>query len=247
MTTTHPAAYGSSAWFVTTHWSVVLSARDQTSPRSGEALEALCRAYWHPLYAFVRRQGHGPHEAEDLTQDFFARLLQKDYLEPVAREKGKFRTFLLVAIKRFLANEWDRAHALKRGGGQMAIPLDTATAERCYQIEPAVGLSPDILFERRWALTLLDKTMTRLQGEFVRAGKSGDFEKLKAFLTAEKGVAPYAEVAVRAGMSEGSLRVAVHRLRRRFRAIFREEIAHTVASPEEIDEEVRYLLGVLSE
>jgi len=237
----------SDAWFVTTHWSVVLSARDKSSPGSAEALEALCRAYWSPLYAFVRRQGHDPHEAEDLTQEFFARLLQKDYLHSVAREKGRFRTFLLVSIKRFLANEWDRARALKRGGGKTVLDLDTTAAEAHYQVESKASLSPDALFERRWALSLLEQTMTRLRQDYADAGKLGEFEILKGFLTAEKGEAPYAEASVKTGLSEGAVRVAVHRLRRRYREVFRQQIAHTVDRPEEIEAEVRHLLEVLSQ
>jgi RNA polymerase sigma factor (sigma-70 family) len=232
--------------FVTTRWSVVLAARDRESPDSAAALEALCRAYWYPLYAYVRRLGHSPEDAQDLTQEFFLRLLQKDYLQAVAREKGRFRAFLIVALKRFLANEWDRARARKRGGGKTPLSLDAAAAEKRYAIEPATGLSADRIYERRWALTLLDEVMARLREEFLRAGKAAEFEGLKVFLTAGKGVVPYAEVALKMGMTEGALRVAVHRVRRRFRELFREQIAHTVGSPEEIDEEVHHLLGVLS-
>jgi RNA polymerase sigma factor (sigma-70 family) len=237
----------SDAWFVTTHWSVVLSASDQHAAHSATALETLCRTYWYPLYAYVRRLGHGPHDAQDLTQEFFLRLLQKDYLKSVAREKGKFRTFLILALKRFLANEWDRARAQKRGGGQAPLSLDVAAAEARYQIEPADGLSPDKIYERRWALTLLDRVMAELRAEFVRAGKADEFDELKIFLTAGKGAVPYAETAARMGTNEGALRVAVHRLRRRYRELFREQIAHTVAHPEEIEEEVRHLLRMLSE
>lgn len=233
-------------YFATTHWSVVLSAREKDSPQSAEALETLCRAYWYPLYAFVRRQGQSPEDAQDLTQSFFARLLEKDYLQSAVREKGRFRTFLLVALKRFLANEWDRARAQKRGGAQIHVPLDTELAEQRYQVEPTEGVSADGVYERRWALTLLDETMARLRREFAAAGKADEFGQLKVFLTAEKGAIGYAEIAAQAGMNEGAVRVAVHRLRRRFRELFREEIAHTVARPEDIDEEVRHLLRVLS-
>ena len=232
--------------FVTTHWSVVLSARQKDSPQSAAALETLCRTYWYPLYAYVRRQGQSPHDAQDLTQGFFARLLQKDYLKAAAREKGRFRTFLIVALKRFLANEWDHDRAQKRGGGQPPLSLDTELAEERYRIEPVEGATADRIFERRWALTLLDRTMTRLREEFTTAGRAEDFKRLKACLTAERGDISYAEIAAALGQSEGTVRVAVHRLRKRFRDIFREEIAHTVSSPEEIDEEVRYLMGVLA-
>ena len=235
------------SWFVTTHWSVVLSAREKDSAGSEEALEALCRSYWYPLYAYVRRQGHGPHDAQDLTQEFFARLLRADYLKSVAREKGRFRTFLLVALKRFLANEWDRARAQKRGGGQAQMTLDTSEAETRYQVEPAARLDADRIYDRRWALTLLEQTMGRLRGEFAEAGRAKEFERLKIFLTADKGTIDYAALAMEFGQSEGALRVAIHRLRKRFRELFREGIAHTVSGPEEAEEEMRHLLAALAE
>jgi RNA polymerase sigma factor (sigma-70 family) len=232
--------------FVTTHWSVVLSARRKDSPQSAAALETLCRTYWYPLYAYVRRQGHSPPDAQDLTQEFFARLLQKDYLKAAAREKGRFRTFLIVALKRFLANEWDRVRAQKRGGGQPLLSLDTDLAEQRYRIEPAESATAERIFERRWALTLLDHTMQRLREEFAAAGKAVEFDRLKTCLTAERGDISYASIAAALGMSEGAARVAVHRLRKRFRQVFREEIAHTVAGAEEIEDEVRYLMSVLA-
>jgi RNA polymerase sigma-70 factor (ECF subfamily) len=232
------------ATFVTTHWSVVLAARDQDSPHSAEALEELCRAYWYPLYAYVRRQGHSPHDAQDLTQEFFARLLHKDYLHAVAREKGRFRSFLLVALRRFLLNEWDRSRTQKRGGGQALVSLDTSTAERRYQTEPSPELPPDRIYERRWALTLLARSIARLKGEFARLGKAHEYEQLKGFLTAERGEINYASIARELRLSEGAARVAAHRLRKRFRELFREEIAHTV-SAEELDDEIRHLMAVL--
>jgi RNA polymerase sigma factor (sigma-70 family) len=244
--TTTAAPRGSDAWFVTTHWSVVISARQKDSPQSAAALEGLCRAYWYPLYAYVRRQGHTPHDAQDLTQEFFARLLQKDYLLAAAREKGRFRTFLLVALKRFLANEWDRARAQKRGGGQALLPLDTAAAETRYQMEPAAEASADLIYDRRWALTLLEQTMAQLRAEFAGSGRAKEFEQLKVCLTAERAGIQYAEIAAALGSSEGAARVAVHRLRKRFRELFRDQIAHTVSSQEEIDEEVRHLMKVLA-
>jgi len=231
--------------FVTTHWSVVLSARDKSSPQSAAALEKLCRAYWYPLYAHVRWLGNGPHDAEDLTQEFFARLLQKNYLEAAERERGRFRTFLLMALKRFLANEWDRAWARKRGGGLALAPLDREVAEQRYQAE-AADFPADRMYERRWALALLAQTVARLRAEFEQAGKPAEFEQLKSFLTVGKQDISYAAAAAGLGVSEGALRVTVHRLRKRFREIFREEIAHTVSGPEEIEEEVRYLMGVLA-
>jgi RNA polymerase sigma factor (sigma-70 family) len=232
--------------FVTTRWTVVLAAREQASPRSGEALDVLCRAYWYPLYAYVRRLGHQPADAQDLTQEFFARLLEKQWLASADKEKGRFRTFLMVAFKRFLANEWDRAHRQKRGGHATHFSLDTGLAEARYDSEPAMDLPADRIFERRWALTLLERAMARLREESAREGKGAEFDRLKVCLTADKGGIAYAELARDLGTSEGAARVAVHRLRRRFREVFREEVAHTVAASEEVEEEMRHLLAALA-
>jgi RNA polymerase sigma-70 factor (ECF subfamily) len=231
-------------YFATTHWSVVLNAGRSETTQGRNALAALCETYWYPLYAYVRRQGHLPHDAEDLTQEFFARLLESDSLAGVSPEKGKFRTFLLIALKRFLTNEWHRANSQKRGGGLIRVPLPGHTAETRYIAEPAEPLTAEKLYERRWALTLLDRVLDRLGHEFNGAGKGNLFEKLKPYLMAEKGAISYAEAAAALGMNEGAFKVAVHRLRRRFRELFREEVAQTVAGPEEIDEEIRHLLGV---
>jgi len=231
--------------FVTTHWSVVLAAKGKASPDSAAALETLCRGYWYPLYAFVRRQGHPPCDAEDLTQEFFARLLAKDYLAAAAPEKGRFRTFLRVALKHFLANEWDRARRLKRGGGHTPLSLDTAMAEDRYQTERVEGLPPDRLYERRWALALLEQTLGRLRAEHASAGKTAEFECLKAVLMADRGAIDYAEVAKHLGGNEGAARVAVHRLRKRFREIYREEISQTLADGEDLDAELRHLAAAL--
>jgi RNA polymerase sigma factor (sigma-70 family) len=233
--------------FVTTHWSLVLSARDKKSPQSADALEKLCRAYWYPLYAYIRRTGQSKENAEDLTQAFFARLLEKNFLNAAEPERGRFRSFLLVALKRFLANEWDRVRAQKRGGGQTHVPLDTELAERKFQAETTAGeISPDRLYDRRWALTLIEQTMARLRAEFERAGKAVEFEGLKSFLTADKNEIPNATIAAELGMGESALRVAVHRLRKRYRELFREEIGHTLAGGEDVDTELQYLLSVLS-
>jgi RNA polymerase sigma-70 factor (ECF subfamily) len=232
--------------FVTTRWTVVLCARDKSSADSRQALESLCRHYWYPLYAFVRRHGHGPHDAEDLTQEFFARLLQKDYLKSVAREKGRFRTFLLAALKHFLANEWDRSQRQKRGGGQAHLPLDTADAETRYQIESASELSADRVYEQRWALTLLDQVFQRLRAEYAASGKEDLFEQLKGTLSGERSSLPYAEIAMRLKMSEGAVKVSVHRVRQRYREILRDEIAQTVSTPEEVEDELRSLFAALS-
>ena len=231
--------------FATTHWTAVLAAADEASPHAAEALEALCRTYWYPLYAFVRRKGHDAPEAEDLTQEFFARLLEKKYLEAAAPEKGKFRSFLLTAFKRFLANEWDRANRQKRGGGRELISLDETKAENCYRAEPADTMTPEKIFERSWALKLLEQVLNRLEREHVQAGKRELFEELQIFLTGEKSRSPYAEIAARLRMSEGTLKVTVHRLRRRYRELLRLEVAQTVASPAEIDGEIRHLFAAL--
>jgi RNA polymerase sigma factor (sigma-70 family) len=233
--------------FVTTHWSVVVAAGRNDTTRARNALENLCRTYWYPLYAYTRRWGHSPEDAEDLTQDFFAKLIAKGFLEAADREKGRFRSFLLVMLKRFLANEWDRAHARKRGGGKPALSLDISAAEELYRIEPADTLTPDKVYDRRWALTLLQKTMTRLRDELAAEGRSAQFDNLKVFLTAERGANPYSELAASLGQSEGALRAAVHRMRKRFRELFREEIAHTVASPNDIEAELRDLMNALGD
>lgn len=247
MAATHavPAGMEANGWFMTTRWSVVLAARGGTAVDSRAALEALCRAYWYPLYAFVRRQGHSPHDAEDLTQEFFARLLEKDYLKVVEREKGKFRTFLLVAIRRFLANEWDRSRAAKRGGGQVMVPIDTQIAETLYLAESASGGGADQLYDRRWALTLVDRAMAHLRGVYLRQGNEREFELLKQYLTAERGGIPYDDIAKQLDVNAGAARVAVHRLRKRFRETFRAEVAQTVSSSDECDEELKHVLTVL--
>lgn len=233
-------------WFVTTHWSVVMAAGRGDSTRAHAALEKLCRNYWYPLYAFVRRLGHSAHDAEDLVQSFFAVCLEKNYLGAADREKGRFRSFLLVALKRFLANEWDKKRALKRGGAGMPIALDSLTAEERYALEPVDRLTADKLYDRRWALTLLDEVVTQLRDEQAGAGKLEQFEQLKECLTAAGRGTPYAELAVRLGMGEGAVKVAVHRLRQRYRELLESEIANTVATPEEIEAERRHLLAALS-
>ena len=233
-------------WFATTHWSVVLAAGETASPQAAQALEKLCRAYWYPLYAYLRRRGYGEQDAQDLTQGFFARLLERNDLEAVGRQKGKFRSFLLAALNHFLSDEWDRERAQKRGGGQTFISLDDQTAEERYRLEPADELNPEKIYERRWALTLLEQVLRQLEAEFAATGKRQLFEQLKVFLLEDKGVGSYADTAARLEMTEGALRVAVHRLRQRYGELFRDEIAHTVARPEEIEEEVRHLLSVLS-
>ncbi|HEY2951108.1 MAG TPA: RNA polymerase sigma factor [Verrucomicrobiae bacterium] len=234
----------SAGYFATTHWTVIVHARQGDSPQARAALEQLCRTYWYPLYAYVRRQGHGPHDAQDLTQAFFETFLEKNYLDDVRHERGKFRSFLLVALKHFLANEWDKAQAQKRGGGKL-VPLDDS-AETRYIREPRDELTAEKIFERRWALTLLEQVLSRLREEFVADGKTAQFDCLKVFLSAGKGAVPYAQVAVELEMSEGAVKTAVHRLRQRYRELLRAEIAHTVFSPGEIDGEIRHLFAALS-
>jgi RNA polymerase sigma-70 factor (ECF subfamily) len=230
--------------FLTTRWSVVLAARGAASPEAAGALETLCRSYWYPLYAYARRAGLAPHDAQDLTQEFFARLLEKDWLHGAAPERGRFRTFLLVALKRLLAKEWHRARTQKRGGGISPAPFELAEAEQRYAGEPP--LSPDEIFDRRWAMTLLEQTLARLHAEFAAVGKAHDFELLREWLTAARGEIPYAELAARLGSSEGAARVAVHRLRKRFRELFREAIAQTVSETAGVEEEMRHVAAVLS-
>jgi RNA polymerase sigma-70 factor (ECF subfamily) len=230
--------------FHTTRWSVIVAAQRESSNDADAALETLCRIYWYPLYAYVRRTGHSPHDAQDLTQEFFARLLEKEWLNSAAPERGRFRNFLLVAMKRFLAKEWQRQRAQKRGGAFTFVPLDPTQAEQRYAGEP--GLGADVLYERRWALTLIDATLERLSSEFARQGKPGEFELLKDWLTAGRGEIPYAELAVKLDTSEGAARVAVHRLRKRFRELFRDAIAETVLEPAEVEDEMRHLAAALA-
>lgn len=234
---------GSDGWFVTTHWSVVLSAQDKESSRSTEALETLCRTYWYPLYAYARRTGHNASDAEDLTQGFFARLLEKDYLRSAAREKGRFRAFLLVALKRFLANEWDRQHAAKRGGFTTVVPIDQKVAETRFASEAAHHVPPDVLFDRQWAMTLLERTMALLKEEYLGSGRAKLFEYLQSALAKEESALPYAEIANRLNLTEAAVKMAVHRLRGRYREILQSEIAQTVSSADEVEEEIRHLFS----
>ncbi len=242
-----PTAGGpsSDAQFATTRWTLILSAaREAPTPRATAALAELCGLYWYPLYAFIRRRGHTAHEAEDLTQEFFLQLLATHSLAQVSPDKGRFRSFLLASVQHFLANAFDRARAQKRGGGQRPIALDAAQADRRYDLEPADELTPERLFERRWALTVLEQVLARLEREMGAEGKAEWFAALKVFLTGDGG-GTYAEVGVRLGQSAGAVKVAVHRLRRRYRQLLRDQIAHTVDDPSLIDEEIRYLLGCL--
>ena len=232
-------------FFATTHWSVVQLAARHDTVRAQQALSKLCETYWYPLYAFVRRQGHSPENAQDLTQEFFARLLSQDFLAGVNPGKGKFRSFLLASLKHFLANEWDRVRAAKRGGGKTVLSLDATQADQRYRVEPVDELSADRIYDRRWAMTLLDRVVQQLQSEYDRDGKGTLFEQLKIVLTMGKGAVRYGAVASTLGMSEGAVKVAAHRMRQRYREILRSEIAQTVSSPAEVDEELRNLFAAL--
>jgi len=232
--------------FPHTRWSVVLAATQRPSPEADAALETICRAYWYPLYAFVRRSGQSPPDAQDLTQEFFRHLLEKRWLDSADRNKGRLRTFLVTALKHYLAKEWRRASAHKRGGGHTHVPMDTAFAESRYAADGTTQLPAETVFDQQWALTLLDLTTQRLEAEFVAAGKAGEFAILKNCLVAAHRAIDYASVASRLDLSEGAARVAVHRLRKRFRELYREEIAQTLPNSAELDAELHYLAGILA-
>ncbi len=233
--------------FPSTQWSLVLIAGQGSSEESRQALAKLCRLYWYPLYAFVRREGYDPDEAQDLTQAFFTRLLEKKYLKDYQRERGRFRSFLLTALKHFLSNERDRSHAQKRGGGASLLSLDAVmeAGERRYSLEPRSDLTPERIFERQWALTVLDQVFLRLRGESDESGKKQQFELMKPFLVGAEDRIPYKDLASELNTTEGGLKVAIHRLRRRFREILRDEISQTVVHAGEVQEEIRYLISVL--
>lgn len=231
--------------FATTRWSIVLAAAHDSRPDARAALATLCETYWYPLYAYVRRFGYKAEDAQDLTQGFLAALLEKGYVKAADRERGRFRSFLLTALKRFLLKQRDRAHARKRGGAARPISLDLESGESRYSLEPSHDVTPEAIYQRRWALTVLDRVIVRLRQTCVDAGKTAFFESLKAFLTGEAGAPPYEQVARELGMSEGAVKVAVHRLRRRYRDLLRLEIAQTVADPEAVEDELKYLMAVL--
>jgi len=232
--------------FATTHWTVVLAAGRRHTPQSDHALEELCRTYWFPLYAYARRRGHTKEDAEDLVQAFFARFLAKNYLEGLGAERGRFRAFLLAALKHFLANEWDKSQRQKRGGGAKPLSLDWQTADTQFQVAATGEPSPDQAFDREWALALLGKVIERLQAECEASGKGRLFEQLKVFLAAGKSETARSEVAKALDMEEGAVRVAVHRLRKRYRQLLRDEIAHTLDDPTMVDEEMRALFGAFA-
>ena len=237
--------HGGQRNFATTHWSIVVAAGRSSSPEAKTALATLCETYWFPLYAFVRRQGYDAQNAQDLTQGFFTRLLEKEDLRDAQQERGKFRSFLLASMKHFLINEWDHTQAQKRGGGRRVLSLDFDEAESRLQLEPSHEQTPEVLFEKQWALTLLDRVRIVLREEFVQAHKAKQFDRLQVYLTGEQSAGTYAEVAEQLGISEAAVKMAVGRLRRRFHDSLRKEIAQTVATEDVVDDEIRALMDTL--
>jgi RNA polymerase sigma factor (sigma-70 family) len=242
----HPAARGAydDGMFATTRWSLVAAARDRSLPEARHALAELCRAYWYPVYAYVRWRGHDHDGAQDLTQEFFARLLETDGLAGVDPDKGRFRSYLLAACQHFLANQHDHAHAQKRGGDRTFVPLDSAAAQGRWDREPTHAETPERLFERRWALALLEQVLGRLRAEYELAGRGRLFDHLKGRLTGDRAT-DYATVAADLGLSGGAVKVAVHRLRKRYGELLRDEIAQTVGDPALVEDEIRALFAAL--
>jgi RNA polymerase sigma factor (sigma-70 family) len=241
-----PALSGQ-AWFATTHWSVVLAAGQGADAQAAAALEQLCRTYWYPLYVFVRRRGHSPEDAQDLTQQFFALFLQKGYFRLADRAKGRFRTFLLHALEHFLINEWKRAQCAKRGGGATTLSLDLETAEHRFANEPVTTLTPERAYEKQWAAALLEHVLSTLRQEYAEAGSARMFAELADLLWGKDGSVSFAEIGGRLGLTEGAARAAMHRLRLRYREQLRCEVAQTVDEPGAVDEELRYLISVVSQ
>lgn len=241
-----PDASRSPAPFGPTRWTLVLAAaRHDDLPAHRAALAELCETYWYPLYAYIRRCGHGRPDAEDLTQGFFARVLEKNYLAEASPERGRFRSFLLASLKHYMANEWDRSQALKRGGGFRMVSLDVSAAESRHPWEPSDRVTPELMYERQWVFTLLDRVLGRLEAEY--SDKPELFDALKGFLTAEPIPGAFAQAADRLHLTQGAARVAVHRLRRRYRELLRTEIAQTVDEPSDVDAEIRRLFSVFSQ
>jgi RNA polymerase sigma-70 factor (ECF subfamily) len=231
--------------FATTHWSLVLAAKGE-SANARSALDRLCQLYWYPLYSYVRRRGHSPDDAKDLTQEFFSRLLSRQWVGNANREKGRFRSFLLGAMNHFLSDEWDKARAQKRGGGVPTLPLEFDIGETRYSHEPADLATPEQYFEHRWALALLEHVLNRLREEYEGEGRAELFALLNPCLIGDRTAQPYAELAKKLGVSEGTVKSAVHRLRLRYRQLLHDEIASTVAEPDEVEEELRHLFVVLA-
>jgi RNA polymerase sigma factor (sigma-70 family) len=235
-----------SASFRSTHWSVVLASQHDDAGAQ-KALATLCRTYWYPLYAFVRRRGYASHDAQDLTQEFFTQLLERESLRSVSPEKGTFRSFLLASLKNFLVNEWTRSQRQKRGGGLKLVSLDEEKAEDRYRVEPAETVTPDLIYDRTWTETLLNRVLVLLESEHLENEKADLFQELKPLLCGEKGPGTYAEIAARHGISEGAVKMTVVRLRQRYAALLRSEIAQTVSSPEQVEQEIRHLLAITTQ
>lgn len=231
--------------FCTTMWMVVQVAGQADSPRSSEALAQLCHAYWYPLYAYVRRQGYAAEQAQDLTQEFFCRLIEKNSIQAADPARGRFRSFLLASLRNFLANEWERARSQKRGGGAVNFSLDAINAEDQYQLEPADARTPETLYDQRWAYALLERVMTRLREEFTDAGKADRFEAFSSFLLDDNS-ASQAELAVQLGMTESAVKSAIHRMRQRYGELLREEVANTVSRQEDVEQEISELFESLA-
>lgn len=234
------------ATFATTHWSVVLRAGNLESPQAAEALQDLCRAYWYPLYAFVRAHGYGPDEAEDLTQGFFERLLEKNLIHQANRDRGRFRSFLLTLLKHYVANEWKRVHREKRAGRLGVISFDQMDAEERYRWEPVETATPESIYERRWTLTLMNHVLSRLRREYRACEKEALFDRLKSTLLGENGARTYSALGAECNMTEGAVTMAVHRLRLRYRELLLEEICHTVAEPSEVEDEIHHMIATLT-
>lgn len=232
--------------FATTHWSVVLAAGEKNAPQSAEALERLCSGYWYPLYTFVRRRGYSPEDAQDLTQQFFGRFLERSSFSLADPARGRFRTFLLVSLQHFLADEWKRAHRAKRGGGTFQVPLDGLLAEKRYAAEVTDVMTPERAYEEHWAMTLLEQVLEHMHQDYARAGKERLFEALQDFLWGADPPLSYAALAKDLGLTEVALRAAVHRLREDYRERLRAEVAHTVNEPGEVDAELHYLIGIIA-
>jgi len=232
--------------FLTTSWTLVRAAAGHPTADSSLALATLCQAYWHPVYAFIRRKGYDPDQSKDLSQEFFKVLLEKNYLLAANQDRGRFRSFLLTAVKHFLANERDRANAVKRGGGKIAVSIDLVQAEGWYAPSVVEETTPETLFERRWAVSLLEHVMAKLKASYADAGKAEQFEMLSAFLNRDSEDPRYEEVAVAAGMSPGALRTSAYRMRLKYIELLRAEIAATVSTSNDVDEEIRYLLSVVN-
>ncbi len=232
--------------FSTTRWSLVVAAGRRNSPDADVALETLCGAYWFPLYAYVRSRGHNAYDARDLTQEFFTRLLEKDFLQSADPQRGRFRSFLLTVLKRFLSKEHDKAQTLKRGGNRRKLSIDFDSGEQRIRIEPATTATPESIFERQWALTLLQRVLASLSSEYRNSGRGELFDRCRVYLTGSTGASPYAETAESLGMTEGALKVAVHRMRNQYREQLKEEVGQTVASKTEVEDEIRSLMSAVA-